>query len=153
VRSGDQIAKDMIPVRIGPDSRMAVVGAPGYLAKRPPPKTPRDLIEHDCINLRLPTRGGLYAWEFEKGKRKLNVHVDCQLIFKDTYQMLNAALAGFGLAYVPQDLAQTHIAKSRLKRVLEDWCPSFSGPHLYYPSRRQVTPAFALLVEALRYRG
>ena len=153
VRSGEQVAKDMIAVRIGPDSRMAVVGAPSYFAKRPAPKTPRDLIEHDCINLRLPTRGGLYTWEFEKGRRKLNVHVDGQLIFNDTYQMLNAALAGFGLAYVPQDLAQPHIAKSRLKRVLEDWCPPFSGPHLYYPSRRQLTPAFALVVEALRYPG
>jgi DNA-binding transcriptional LysR family regulator len=150
VRSGDQIAQDMIAVRIGPDQRMAVVGAPSYLAKRPVPKTPRDLIEHNCINLRLPTRGGLYAWEFEKGKRKLKVHVEGQLIFNDTYQILNAALAGFGLGYVPQDLAQAHIAKGRLKRVLEDWCPPFSGPHLYYPSRRQVTPAFALLVEALR---
>lgn len=153
VRSGDQVAKDMIAVQIGPDSRMAVVGAPLYFVKRPRPRTPRDLIEHSCINLRLPTRGGLYAWEFEKGKRKLNVHVDGQLIFNDTYQMLNAALAGFGLAYVPQDLAQTHIAKGRLKRVLDDWCPPFSGPHLYYPSRRQVTAAFALLVEALRYRS
>lgn len=153
VRSGDQVAKDMIAVCIGPDSRMAVVGAPSYFTKRPAPKTPRDLIEHNCVNLRLPTRGGLYAWEFEKGKRKLSVHVDGQLIFNDTYQMLNAALAGFGLAYVPQDLAQPQIAKGRLKRVLEDWCPPFSGPHLYYPSRRQVTPAFALLVEALRYRG
>ncbi len=93
----------------------------------------------------------MYPWEFEKGKRKLNVHVDGQLIFNDTYQMLNAALAGFGLAYVPQDMAQPHIGKGRLKRVLEDWCPPFSGPHLYYPSRRQVTPAFALVVEALRY--
>jgi DNA-binding transcriptional LysR family regulator len=148
VRSGDQIAKDMIAVRIGPDSRMAVVGAPSYFAKRPAPKGPRDLIEHNCVNLRLPTRGGLYAWEFEKGRRKLNVHVDGQLIFNDTYQMLNAALAGFGLAYVPQDLAQLHIAKGRLKRVLEDWCLPFSGFHLYYPSRRQVTPAFALLVSA-----
>ncbi len=121
VRSGDQIAKDMIAVRIGPDTRMAAVGAPSYFAKRLPPKTPRDLIEHNCINLRLPTRGGLYAWEFEKGKRKLSVRVDGQLIFNDTYQMLNAALAGFGLAYVPQDLAEPHIAKGRLKRVLEDW--------------------------------
>jgi DNA-binding transcriptional LysR family regulator len=153
VRSGDQVAKDMIAVRIGADSRMAVVGAPSYLGRRPPPKTPRDLIEHDCINLRLPTRGGLYAWEFEKGKRKLNVHVDGQLIFNDTYQMLNAALAGFGLSYVPQDLVQPQIARGRLKRVLEDWCPPFSGPHLYYPSRRQVSPAFALLVEAVRYRA
>ena len=110
------------------------------------------MIGHNCINLRLPTRGGLYAWEFEKGKRQLKVHVEGQLVFNATDQMLNAALAGFGLAYVPEDLAQPHLAKGRLKRVLEDWCSSFSGYHLYYPSRRQPTPAFALLVEALRYR-
>lgn len=131
---------------------MAVVGAPAYLAKRPAPKTPQELISHNCINLRLPTRGGLYAWEFEKGKRKLNVRVEGQLIFNRTAQMLTAGLAGFGLAYVPEGLAQPHLAKGRPKRVLEDWCPPFSGYHLYYPSRRQVTPAFALLVEALRYR-
>ena len=152
VRSGDRVAKDMIAVRIGPANRMAVVGAPSYFAKRVAPKTPRDLVVHNCINLRLPTHGGLYAWEFEKGKRKLNVNVDGQLIFNGTYQILNAALAGFGLAYVPQDLAQPHIDKGRLKRVLEDWCAPFAGSHLYYPSRRNVTPAFALLVEALRYK-
>jgi DNA-binding transcriptional LysR family regulator len=152
VRDGEQVAKDMIAVRIGPDGRMAVVGTPSYFAKRPTPKTPRDLVEHNCINLRLPTRGGLYAWEFEKGKRKFNVRVDGQLIFNGTYQILEAALAGFGLAYVPQELAQPHLARGRLRRVLEDWCPPFSGPHLYYPSRRQLSPAFGLLVEALRHR-
>jgi DNA-binding transcriptional LysR family regulator len=153
VRVGEQVAKDMIAVRIGPDMRMAVVGAPSYLAKHPAPKSPRELMSHNCINLRLPTRGGLYAWEFEKGKRQLKVHVEGQLVFNATNQMLNAALAGFGLAYVPEDLVQPHVAKGRLKRVLGDWCPPFSGYHLYYPSRRQPTPAFALLVEALRYRG
>ncbi len=152
VRLGEQVAKDMIAVRIGPDQRMAVVGAPSYFAKRSPPKKPQDLIGHNCINLRVPTRGGLYAWEFEKNKRQLKVHVEGQLVFNGTAQMLSAALAGFGLAYVPEELAQPHLAKSRLKRVLEDWCPPFSGYHLYYPSRRQLTPAFALLVEALRYR-
>src|SRR5229473_4686506 len=152
VRLGEQVAKDMIAVRIGPDQRMAVVGAPSYFAKRSPPKKPQDLIGHNCINLRVPTRGGLYAWEFEKNKRQLKVHVEGQLVFNGTGQMLNAALAGFGLAYVPEDLAQPHLARGRLKRVLEDWCPPFSGYHLYYPSRRQLTPAFALLVEALRYR-
>ena len=152
VRLGEQVAKDMIAVRIGPDQRMAVVGAPAYFAKRSPPRKPQELIGHNCINLRLPTRGGLYAWEFEKGKRQLKVHVEGQLVFNGTAQMLNAALAGFGLAYVPEDVAQPHLAKGRLKRVLEDWCPPFSGYHLYYPSRRQLTPAFALLVEALRYR-
>jgi DNA-binding transcriptional LysR family regulator len=118
----------LIAVRIVPDVILAVVGAPSYFAKHPPPKTPRDLMEHNCINLRLPTRGGLYAWELEKGKRRLNVHVDGQLIFNDTYQLLKAALAGFGLAYVPEELARPHLARSRLKRVLEDWCPPFSGP-------------------------
>jgi DNA-binding transcriptional LysR family regulator len=152
VRLGEQVAKDMIAVRIGPDQRMAVVGAPAYFAKRSPPRTPRELIGHNCINLRLPTRGGLYAWEFEKGTRELKVHVEGQLVFNRTAQMLGAALAGFGLTYVPEDVAQPHLAKGRLKRVLEDWCPPFSGYHLYYPSRRQLTPAFALLVEALRYR-
>ena len=152
VRLGEQVAKDMIAVRIGPDERMAVVAAPSYFERRPMPKRPQDLIAHDCINLRLPTFGGLYAWEFEKGKRELKVRVEGQLVFNATAQMISAALAGFGLAYVPEDLAQPHLAKGRLKRVLEDWCPPFSGYHLYYPSRRQLTPAFALLVEALRHR-
>jgi DNA-binding transcriptional LysR family regulator len=152
VRLGEQVARDMIAVRIGPDMRMVVVGAPSYFATRAAPRTPRELVDHNCINLRLPTHGGLYAWEFEKGKRKLRVHVEGQLIFNATAQMLNAALGGFGLAYVPEDLARPHVAKRRLKPVLEDWCPPFSGYHLYYPSRRQPTSAFALLVEALRYR-
>src|SRR5229473_6254289 len=153
VRSGEQVAKDMIAVRIGPDMRMAVVGAPSYFNTRSEPKRPQELIGHNCINLRLPTHGGLYAWEFEKGGAELRVHVEGQLVFNGTFQMLNAALAGFGLAYVPEDVAQPHLAKGRLKRVLEDWCPPYSGYHLYYPSRRQPAPAFALLVEALRYRG
>ncbi|SRR6266508_910928 len=153
VRGGEQVAKDMIAVRIGPDMRMAVVGAPSYFKKRSEPKRPQDLIGHNCINLRLPTHGGLYAWEFEKGGRELKVRVEGQLIFNGTAQMLNAALAGFGLAYVPEDLVLPHLAKGRLKRVLEDWCPPFSGYHLYYPSRRQSSAAFALLVDALRHRG
>ncbi|MFL5279588.1 MAG: LysR family transcriptional regulator [Rhodopila sp.] len=152
VRSGEQVAKDMIAMRIGPDMRMAVVGAPSYFATRSPPKKPQDLIGHTCINLRLPTYGGLYAWEFKKGKHELKVHVEGQLVFNGTFQMLNAALAGFGLAYVPEDLALPHLAEGRLNRVLEDWCPTFSGYHLYYPSRRQPSPAFALVVDALHYR-
>lgn len=152
VRFGEQVAKDMIAVRIGPDTRMAVVATPSYFAKRLPPKTPQDLAGHQCINMRLPTYGGLYAWEFERGRRKLTVRVEGQLVFNGIYQILNAALAGFGLAYVPEDLAQPHLAKGRLKRVLEEWCPPFPGYHLYYPSRRQSAPAFALLVDALRYR-
>ena len=153
VRSGEQVAKDMIAVRIGPDMRMAVVGAPSYFAHRSKPKKPQDLNDHSCINLRLPTHGGLYAWEFEKDGRELKVRVEGQLVFNGTFQMLNAALAGFGLAYVPEDLAQPHVAKGRLKQVLEAWCPLFSGYHLYYPSRRQSSTAFALLVDALRYRS
>jgi DNA-binding transcriptional LysR family regulator len=153
VRAGEQVAKDMIAVRIGPDLRIAVVGAPSYFKKRPEPKKPQDLIGHDCINLRLSTLGGLYAWEFEKGGRELKVRVEGQLVFNNTQQMLNAALAGFGLAYVPEDMTQPDIAKGRLKRVLEDWCQPYAGHHLYYPSRRQSSAAFALLVEALRHRG
>jgi DNA-binding transcriptional LysR family regulator len=153
VRIGEQVAKDMIAVRIGPDIRIAVVAARSYFEGRSEPERPQDLIGHNCINLRLPTRGGLYAWEFEKDGRELRVHVDGQLVFNGTFQMLNAALAGLGLAYVPEDVAQPYLTKGRLKRVLEDWCPPYSGYHLYYPSRRQPTPAFALLVEALRHRG
>jgi len=153
VRSGEQVAKDMIAVRIGPDMRSAVVAAPSYFREHPEPRRPQELIGHNCINLRLPTRGGLYAWEFENDGRELKVHVEGQLVFNGTFQMLNAALAGFGLAYVPEDVARPHLAKGRLRRVLDDWCPPYSGYHLYYPSRRQSTPAFALLVEALRYRA
>jgi DNA-binding transcriptional LysR family regulator len=153
VRNGEQVAKDMIAVRIGPDMRMAVVGTPSYLETRPEPRKPQDLIDHNCITLRLPTHGGLYAWEFEKGGRELRVRVDGQLTYNTTAQMLSAALAGLGLAYVPEGLVQPHVAKGRLKRVLEDWCPPYSGYHLYYPSRRQSSAAFTLLVEALRHRG
>jgi DNA-binding transcriptional LysR family regulator len=151
VRSGEQVAKDMITVRIGPDMRMAVVGAPSYFKKRPEPKKPQDLINQNCITLRLP-HGGLYAWEFEKGGRELRVRVDGQLSYNATAQELNAALAGLGLAYVPEGMAEPHLAKGRLKRVLEDWCLPYSGYHLWYPSRRQSSAAFALLVDALRYR-
>ena len=153
VRSGEQVGKDMIAVRIGPDMRMAVVGAPAYFKKRLEPKRPQELIGHNCINLRLPTHGGLYSWEFEKAGRELKVRVDGQLTFNTTAQMLSAALSGFGLTYVPEGLVRPHIAKGRLKRVLEDWCPPFSGYHLWYPSRRQSSAAFALVVEALRDRN
>jgi DNA-binding transcriptional LysR family regulator len=152
VRIGEQVAQDMIAVRIGPDQRTAVVGSPSYFEARSVPQRPQELVEHNCINLRLPTRGGLYAWEFEKDGRELKVHVEGQLVFNGTFQMLNAALAGFGLAYVPEDVVAAHLAEGRLRRVLADWCPSYSGYHLYYPSRRQQTSAFALLVEALRHR-
>lgn len=152
VRSGEQVAKDMIAVRIGPDMRIAVVGAPSYFKTRPEPKKPQDLIRHNCITLRLP-HGGLYAWQFEKGGRELRVRADGQLTYNTTAQELNAALSGLGVAYVPEGMAETHLAKGRLKRVLEDWCPAYSGYHLWYPSRRQSSAAFALLVDALRYQG
>lgn len=153
VRLGEQVAKDMIAVRIAPDLRMAVVAAPSYFAERPKPVTPQDLTDHICVNLRLPTYGGLLVWEFAKDGRELNVRVDGQVTFNSGAAILTAALDGFGLAYVPEDAALPHIEEARLVRVLDDWCPFFQGYHLYYPSRRQSSPAFALLVEALRYRG
>ena len=152
VRLGEQVAKDMIAVRIGPDTRMAAVGAPSYFADHPKPKTPHDLTHHKCINLRLPTLGGLYAWEFEKAGRKLNVRVDGQLVFNEVRLIVKAATEGAGVAFVPEDHVKTLITEGRLVRVLADWCDPFPGYHLYYPSRRQLSPAFALLVEALRYR-
>ena len=153
IRVGEMVAKDMIAVRIGPDMRVAVVGSPAYFAGRPPPESPQDLTGHACINLRLPTYGGLYAWEFAKAGRELNVRVEGQLVFNGSRQMLKAALAGFGLAYLPEDSVAPYLADGRLVRVLADWCPPYAGYHLYYPSRLQPTPAFALLVAALRYRG
>jgi DNA-binding transcriptional LysR family regulator len=153
VRLGEQVAKDMISVRIGPDIRFAVIGSRSYFDRNPVPRTPEDLVNHTCINLRLPTHGGLYAWEFEKDGHELRVRVDGQLVFNGIHQILNASVAGFGLAHVPEDLAQPHLAQGRLVQVLEDWCPVWPGYHLYYPSRRQASPAFALLVDALRHRG
>ena len=152
VRFGEQVEKDMIAVRIAPDARMAVVAAPTYFAKRPIPRKPQDLVGHSCINLRLPTYGGLYAWEFERGGRELKVRVEGQLVFNRAAHALTAAMAGFGLVSLPEDIVAPHLAKGRLSRVLEDWCAPFPGYHLYYPSRRQSSPAFALLVDALRYR-
>ena len=153
VRLGEQVAKDMIAVRIGPDFRMVVVGAPSYFARRPKPKKPQDLTAHDCINIRLPTYGGIYAWEFEKRGRELKVRTDGQLVFDNLALRLNAALAGLGLAYLPEDQVQSYVSEGMLIRVLDDWCAPFPGYHLYYPSRRQPAPAFAVLVDALRYRG
>jgi DNA-binding transcriptional LysR family regulator len=152
IRSGEMVGRDMIAVRIGPDLRTAVVGAPAYFATRAAPSVPQDLTAHRCINLRLPTLGGIYAWEFEKDGGEVRVRVEGPLVFNGTAPMLDAALAGFGLAYVPEDMVQAHISEGRLIRVLEDWCPPYPGYHLYYPSRRQPTPAFALLVNALRQR-
>ncbi|MBZ9775665.1 LysR family transcriptional regulator [Mesorhizobium sp. CO1-1-8] len=153
VRLGEQVARDMVAVRIGPDMRMAVVGSPAYFAKWPQPRTPQDLTTHNCINLRLPTYGGLYAWEFEKAGRELKVRVEGQLVFNTAALRMNAVLAGLGLAYLPEEQVTAHLADGRLVRVLADWCAPFPGYHLYYPSRRQATPAFSLMVDALRYRG
>lgn len=153
VRSGEQVAKDMIAVRIAPDMRMAVVGAPAYFKTRREPKRPQDLLAHNCINLRLPTHGNVYAWEFAKAGRELRVRVEGQLTFNGSAQLLNAALRGCGLAYVPEGMVEAHIARGRLKRVLADWCQPYSGYHLFYPSRRQSSAAFALVVEALRHRA
>lgn len=152
VRSGEQVAKDMIAVRIGPDMRMAVAGSPAYFKTRAEPTRPQDLLEHSCINLRLPSQG-VYAWEFEKDGRETRVRVDGQFTSNGAAQMLDASLAGLGLVYLPESVVQPHIAKGKLKRVLAAWCPPFAGYHLYYPSRRQHSAAFALVVEALRYRG
>jgi DNA-binding transcriptional LysR family regulator len=153
VRLGEQVAKDMIAVRISPDVRFAVIGAPSYFADKERPRTPQDLLGHTCINLRLPTYGGLYAWEFERDGQELAVRVEGQLVFNGIFQVLNAAVDGFGLAHVPEDIALPHITSGHLQRVLEDWCPSWTGYHLYYPSRRQSSPAFNLVVEALRHRA
>jgi DNA-binding transcriptional LysR family regulator len=150
VRLGEQVAKDMVFVRIGPDVRFAVIGTKAYFDKHGTPKTPQDLVSHTCINLRLPTHGGLWAWEFERNGRELKVRVDGQLIFNNIFQVRDAALAGYGLAYVPEDLARPFLSKGQLNWVLQEWSPPWSGYHLYYPSRRQ-SPAFAVIVEALRH--
>ena len=153
VRLGEVVAQDMIAVPIGPDGRLVVVGAPSYFAARPRPKRPQDLTAHICINLRMPTRGGLYAWEFEKDGRALRVRVEGQLTFNSTRLILKAALSGLGLAYLPIDQVQPYLDDGRLILVLGSWSPPYPGYHLYYPSRRQPTAAFALLVDALRYRA
>ncbi len=153
IRLGEQVAKDMIAVRVGPDFRMAVVATPGYFDGRPLPRKPQDLEGHSCINLRLPTRGGIYAWEFEKGAREVRVHVAGQLVFNNLWMRQRVVKAGLGIGYLPEDIVQDDIVAGRLVRVLADWCAPFPGYHLYYTTRRHTTPAFSLLVEALRYRG
>jgi DNA-binding transcriptional LysR family regulator len=152
IRLGEQVQKDMIAVRIGPELRMAAVATPSYFEARAKPKIPQDLTRHSCLNIRFQTSGGLYAWEFEKNGRPLNVRVHGQIICNGSAAIVSAALLGLGIAYVPEDMVRAHIAQTRLVRVLADWCPPFPGYHLYYPSMRQASPAFALLVEALRYR-
>lgn len=151
VRLGEQVAKDMIAMRIGPDMRMAVVGSPAYFARYSKPDMPGDLMQHNCITLRMPTYGGLFLWEFEKNGQELKVRVEGQLVFNNIAMRLEAALKGLGLAYMPEDLVQEYVDQGQLIRVLADWCEPFSGYHLYYPSRRQSSPAFILLREALRY--
>lgn len=152
VRMGDQLANDMISARIGPDFRFAVVGSKSYFTKHPIPEKPQELTRHDCINYRFPSSGALYVWEFEEKSREIKVRVDGQLVFNNIFHVLDAALAGRGLAYVPEEIALPHIREGRLQRVLEGWCPCWDGYHLYYPSRRQSSPAFVTLVEALRHR-
>ncbi|MCW1382516.1 LysR family transcriptional regulator [Novosphingobium sp. KCTC 2891] len=153
VRFGEIVAKDMIAVRIGPDARMLAVAAPAFFARHGRPHQPEDLTGFPCINLRLPTYGGLYAWEFERDDREFRVRVDGPLTFSSVFSILEAALDGFGIAYLPQTMVQPHLDSGRLEAVLSRWSPPFPGYHLYYPSRRQPTPAFAAVVEALRYRG
>jgi len=153
VRLGEAIAKDMIAVRISPDMRMIVVGSPAYLDRHPAPKTPNDLAEHSCINQRLLSAGGLYAWELEKDGREVRVRVDGRLVFNNVGMIVRAAKAGLGLGFVMDDHVAEDLASGRLVQVLGDWCTPFSGYHLYYPSRRQPSAAFSLLVDALRYRG
>ena len=152
VRLGEALAKDMVAARIGPDLRMAIVGSPAYFETRPMPRTPQDLGDHQCINLRMLSAGGFYAWELEKDGREVRVRVEGQLAFNNIGMIICAATAGLGLGFVMEDQVEGHLAEGRLVRVLKEWCPSFAGYHLYYPSRRQPSAAFTLLVEALRYR-
>ena len=153
VRIGEHVEKDMVAVRIGPNMRMAVVGAPAYLKKLPKPKHPEDLTAHRCINLRRPTRGGFYPWEFERKGQAINVRVEGQLVFTSLPLIREAALAGLGLAYLPEDHVAQDVAGGRLVRLMKDWCEPFPGYHLYYPSRRQPAPAFTVLLDALRHRA
>lgn len=150
VRLGESIDKDMIAMPISPMLRMAAVASPAYFERHPVPKTPGDLTAHSCINIRFPTSGGLYVWEFERRGRQVNVRVEGQAIFNTSPHIVLAALDGLGIAFLPEEEFAPHIDEGRLVRVLQDWCPPFSGYHLYYPSRRQHSPAFALVVEALR---
>jgi DNA-binding transcriptional LysR family regulator len=152
IRLGEAISKDMIAVRIGPDWRLVVVGAPAYFERNLSPKTPHDLTKHACVNIRHRPSGAIYAWEFEKNGKAFTVKVEGQLVFNSIMHVLNAAVDGIGLAYVPEELAAPYLADGRLKQVLTNWCPYFQGYHLYYPNRRQASPAFSAFVEALKYR-
>ncbi|WP_213193872.1 LysR family transcriptional regulator [Klebsiella aerogenes] len=151
IRLGESVNKDMVAVRIGPDIRMAIVAAPSYFADHPAPETPHDLQDHRCINMRLPTVGGLYHWEFEKDGKPLRVRVEGQLTFNLLPERIDAALSGFGLACVPENMVQDYVKSGALIQVLQAWCPFFPGYYLYYPSRKQHPPAFALMIDALRH--
>lgn len=153
VRLGEQIDKDMLAVKIGPDMEMAVVGSPDYFKSHKIPQIPQDLINHNCINLRSTTTGGLFAWEFDNGKNEIKVHVSGQLVFNNLSLRLQAALRGHGLTYIPEDYVRKYIEQGRLTRVLKDWCVPFTGYHLYYPNRKNLNPALSLVVDALRYNG
>lgn len=153
VRIGEQVASGMIATRIGPDFRMIVVGAPSYFKNRTPPVTPQDLTSHNCINIRLPSYGALYPWEFEKDGREIKVRVDGQLILNNSPRIVDSAVAGLGLAWIPENIATPYLDDGRLIAVLDEWCVPFPGYHLYYPNRRHTSSAFTLFIEALRYRG
>ncbi len=153
VRLGEAIARDMVAVRIGPDVRYAVVGSPDYFARCSAPRSPQDLTVHNCINLRLPTSGAIYAWEFKKDAHEFSVRVDGQLTLNNVGPALDAALDGVGLTYAPKKLIRPYVESGQLQEVLADWCPTFQGYHLYYPSRRHLSPAFGAFIEALRYRS
>jgi len=153
IRLGEAISKDMIAVRISPDWRLAVVGSPAYFEHHPPPSTPHELTNHLCVNIRHRPSGAIYAWEFEKDGKAFTVKGDGQLVFNSIVHVLNSAVDGIGLAYVPEALAAPYLADGRLKEVLAAWCPYFQGFHLYYPHRRQASPAFSAFVDAVRYRG
>lgn len=153
VRLGEQIDKDMLAVKIGPDMEMAVVGSPDYFKSHKIPEIPQDLINHNCINLRSTTTGGLFAWEFDNGKNEIKVHVSGQLVFNNLSLRLQAALRGHGLTYIPEDYVRKYIEQGRLTRVLKDWCVPFTGYHLYYPNRKNLNPALSLVADALRYNG
>ena len=153
IRLGEAVSKDMIAVRVGPDWRLLVVGSPGYFEKHGKPDHPRELTRHSCINIRHSIHGDVYVWEFEKGKRELNVRVGGQFTSNSMIHVLNGAIDGIGLAYAPDFMVEPYVANGNLEVVLADWCPYFSGFHLYYPNRRQTSPAFAAFISAMRYRG
>ncbi|MBF7995947.1 LysR family transcriptional regulator [Rahnella laticis] len=150
IRLGEQVANGMISARIGPDLRFVVVGSPAYFASNPKPETPQDLLQHRCINLRLPTHGGFYVWEFAKDGREVKARVEGQVIFNSVYQIRSAAVSGFGLAHIPEDIVAPLIAEGKLIQVMDEWCPVWDGLHIYYPSRRESSRALALVVKALR---